>query len=134
MQIAKHIISLVIVLTVLCSGFHVFPPEDINRNGGVGLEDAILSVKAFLGIDDAPEEFTAKIKNTLSAFQINAGLKTVIKNAKDNGSKLYPNLIFLILIIYLFTFVYIVFYMSYNSFIYKSISILPNLPPPRIIS
>ena len=134
MQIAKHIISLFIVLTVLCSGFHVFPPEDINRNGGVGLEDAILSVKAFLCIGDTPEKFSAKIRNTLSAFQINAELKTIIENVKDNGSKIYPNSIFLILVIFLFAFVYIVFYMSYNLFIYKSISILPNLPPPRIIS
>ncbi|QTA78554.1 Uncharacterized protein dnl_07780 [Desulfonema limicola] len=133
MKITRHIISLFLILTVLFSGLHVFQPEDINRSGRVGLEDAILSVKAFLGLGDAPEEFASKIKNTISTFQISAGLKTVIKKA-DNKDVQNINPVYLVSVNDFFNPVFTFSYVYDYCETFSTNLFPPRTPPPKFLT
>ena len=52
-------------------------------NGKIDLEDAILLMKGFTHTAQDPSAFRASVAELVSALQVMAGLKTVIKPAKD---------------------------------------------------
>ena len=60
--------------------------HDRSGNGRIDLEDAILLVKDFARSADNPSAFTASVENLVTTLRVVAGLKTVIKPAKDAQS------------------------------------------------
>ncbi len=59
---------------------------DPSGNSTIDLEDAILLMKDFARTAQDPGTFRASIENLVSTLRVVAGLKTVVKPAKDTQS------------------------------------------------
>ena len=130
----KYILSATLILTILATGLPIFSPEDANRNSTVDIRDAILSIKVFAQAADNPAAFTANFGKAVSALQVLAGLKTVIKRVDDTKS---TNARFFLDLPYLISSIDFSF-LSHNSsqlsevtILYKSFISLLNLHPPQ---
>ena len=134
MQITRHILSITLILTILATGLPIFSPEDANRDSAVDIRDAILSVKGFARTADNPAAFTANFGKAVSALQVVAGLKTVIKRADDATLATAPPCLDLPYLISLFDFSVIpavCFKTAGQPFYYQSILSSPSSPPPQ---
>lgn len=60
--------------------------DDPSGNGKMDLEDAIVLMKGFTHTAQDPSAFSASVSKLVSTLQVMAGLKTVIKPAKDTES------------------------------------------------
>jgi len=134
MQTVRHILSTILILSILATGLPIFTPEDANRDSTVDIRDAILSVKGFARTSDNPEAFTANFGKAVSALQMVAGLKTVIKRANDATSATTSSGLDLPYLISLFDFSVIPVVCSKTAgqpFYYQSILFSPSSPPPQ---
>ena len=134
MQTTRHILSITLILTILATGLPIFSPEDANRDSTVDIRDAILSVKGFTRTADNPAAFRANFGKTVSALQVLAGLKTVIKQADDAKSaaaSLCLDLPYLISSIDFSFSSHNSLQLSERTFLYESFMSLLNLPPPQ---
>lgn len=86
MKAARNIVSVVLVLTMIVAGLPLYHPIDINRDNNIGLDDVILSVRDVVRSAEDPAAFSSSIENAISALQVTAGLKTVIKPSKDSNA------------------------------------------------
>ena len=134
MQIIRHILSTILILSILATGLPIFTPEDANRDSTVDIRDAILSLRGFAGTVDSPAAFTANFGKVVSALQMVAGLKTVIKQADDATSATAQFTLDLPYLISLFDFSVIPVVCSKTAgqpFYYQSILSSPSSPPPQ---
>ena len=134
MQTGRHILSVVLILSILTAGLPIFIPEDANRDSTIDIRDAILGVKSFAGTADSPVAFTANFGKAVSALQMVAGLKTVIKRADDATSATAQSCLDLPYLISLFDFSIIpavCFKTVGQPFYYQSILFSPSSPPPQ---
>lgn len=135
MHTTKHIISAILIITLLSSGLPLFSPEDTNRDSMVTLEDAILHVRDLARSAENPETFTAGMKKTLSTLYAVAGLKTIIKKNNDKFKTQFgfeipclisSNTLLILSNNYSLS--------SERDFFYESIAISPDPPPPCLVS
>ena len=136
MQTLRHILSIALVFAILATGLPSFIPEDANRDSSVDLKDAVLHVQDFARTADNPDAFAANFENTVSALQVLAGLKTVIKpadNAKSMTTQFCPESPCLISLFNLSLPSHNSSKLLEKSISYQSISISPNFPPPRSV-
>lgn len=136
MHTTKHIISVVLIVTMLSSGLPLFSPEDANLDSSVTLEDVILHVRDLARSAENPETFTAGMKKTLSTLYAVAGLKTIIKKNNEIKFKtqfgfeipylISSNTLLILSNNYLLA--------SERDYFYESIVISPDSPPPCLVS
>ena len=134
MQTGRHILSVVLILSILTAGLPIFIPEDANRDSTIDIRDAILGVKSFAGTADSPVAFTANFGKAVSALQMVAGLKTVIKRADDATSataQFALDLPYLISSINFSLSLHNSSQLSEMTVFYKSFVSLLNSPPPQ---
>ena len=133
MRAAKHILSVILMVTILSSGLPFFSPEDANKDSIVNLEDAILHVRDFTHTADKPEAFTSGLGKALTTLHVLAGLKMTIKPVKENASKTQSglNLTYLIPSVAVLAQPSNSSRVSQDAFIYESILFPPNPHPPR---
>ena len=108
-------------------------PPGSNR---IDLADAILLVKDFARTAENPCAFTASVEKVVTTLHVVAGLKTVIKPAKDTQSANTSsslNLPYLISSYNVLTAPNIWTQVGENSFHCQSISCTPDSPPPRAV-
>ena len=136
-QATKHLLSSILIITVLASGLPLFNFQDANQDTRINLEDAILHVKGFARTVDRPETFRTQIERAVSTLYVVSGLKAVIKQAGDTKSRTalpaldFPYLIpsnDLLLPLNNFS------ELTEKTLFYYSISVTPNSPPPRKVS
>jgi hypothetical protein len=87
MRLFRNIIHIVLVLTILSTGLPLYHPADMNRDGEVGLTDAIVSVRRLAGAATGEGAFRDGMENTLTSLSVAAGLKRVIRTGRDPGSE-----------------------------------------------
>ena len=131
MQTIQRSFSFILILIFLSAGLPVFSPEDVNRDGEVCLKDAVLSIISLAQTAEKPAKFTSDIKNTLSALQIAAGLKTVIKKKADDKEVSASNTVYLISSYHFQNFSDLFAFVHETEASYISDIPLPNYPPPR---
>ncbi len=79
----RRTVHILLILLLAASGMPLFGPGDVNRDGTVGLEDAIMGVKELAVTADEQACFRNGVENALSSLTIVAGLRTVIKAGDD---------------------------------------------------
>lgn len=136
MHTTKHIISVILIITLLSSGLPLFSPEDADRDTMVTLEDAILNVRDLAGTTENPAAFAVSMKKTLSTLYAVAGLKTIIKKNNDIKFKtqfgfeipylISSNTLLILSNNYSLS--------SERDFFYESIVTSPDSPPPCLVS
>jgi len=134
MKISQKIIALLLIGTLLVTCFPFYNMDDISQDGNVDIQDVILVVKGVARTVESNQSLRVRVGKALSVINVAAGLKKVLKTAKDQSNivSLYDNL-FLIS-----TFSYglpknNINIISIASDKFHSVYILPELPPPRLL-
>ncbi len=83
MHTTKHILSGLLIVAIAFSGWPVFSPHDTNRDGNIGLEDAMMSVKDFSDSATDLSRFETAMRNTVTAMKAAAGITTSIKSENN---------------------------------------------------
>ena len=134
MQIVRHILSTILILSILATGLSIFSPEDANRDTRMDLKDAVLHVQNFAGTADNPSAFVINLENAVSVLQALAGLKTIIKPADNAKSATAPQGFVPLYLISSFDFSFSPAVCSKTAvqfFCYQSILFSPDSPPPQ---
>jgi hypothetical protein len=87
MRLFRNIIHILLALAILSTGLPLYHPADMNRDGEVGLTDAIVSVRQLARAATGESAFRDGMENTLTSLSVVAGLKTAIRTARDPGSE-----------------------------------------------
>ena len=88
MRAFRNIIHIMLALAILSTGLPLYDRADVNRDGKVGLTDAIISIRQL--VDRAAAgggAFRDGMENTLNSFAVAVGLKTIIRTVRDPGSE-----------------------------------------------
>lgn len=85
MRAARQIIHYMLVLTILSAGLPLYQSGDMNRDGELGLEDAIMSVRQLAGTASDEGSFRLGMENALTALSVAAGIKSVIRAEREPG-------------------------------------------------
>ena len=134
MKAYKHILSFTLVTALLFSGLPLFQGEDASRDSSVDLKDVILLVKNFSGTAENPAGFQESLKNMVSALQVTAGMKTVIKNSDEaNIGSSFAGLDFTFIksVSVSATAVETAYYLTEIQISYHSLTTPPASPPPK---
>ena len=134
MRTAKKILTAIVALTLLSSGLPMFSPEDANRDKRVDLEDAILNIKDFAKTADSPDGFMLQAEKIISTLNVLAGVKSNIRPAEETKSKTSStgfHLFYLPATINSDVHSDTCFVTEEPSFLYQSISVEPQTPPPE---
>jgi hypothetical protein len=130
----QKIISCTLITALLFSGLPLFQGEDASRDSRVDLKDVILLVKTFSGTAENPAGFQESLKNMVSALQVTAGMKTVIKNSDESNtgnSFAGLDLTFLKSVSALATEIGNSFYLNERPICFESVTTTPSSPPPK---
>jgi hypothetical protein len=97
--------------------------------------DVILHVKNVIRSADKPATFKTSLENAVTALNVVAGLKKVIRSDRSQASNTLPEIQmpYLISSYHYATTVDAKFYISERLAHYQSIDISPDLPPPRSV-
>jgi hypothetical protein len=132
-------LHILLIAFLLASGIPVFGPGDVNRDGTVGLEDAIMGVKGFARSAENPSAFTEAVASALTSLSVAAGLTASIIPARDQSSQTTSS--YFLQACYTlpspidFTSSDPLFRVrGADVFLYQSIILLRASPPPRILA
>jgi len=120
---------------LLMTCFPINIVEDISRDGNVDLQDVILVVKGVARTVETNQSLKVPVGKAMSVINVAAGLKKVIRTANDktNALSFYDN--FFLVSTTLFGLPMNKFnYLVKASFDFRSVFILPELPPPIFTS
>jgi hypothetical protein len=131
MRAIRHLLTLILIAAVLCSGLHHFQRGDLNRDNRLSLEDAILHIKNEALLVGNLSAVITKIKNAHAILQVLAGLKENIKPANEKNLAFYPELTYLLASNAMLTVSDEFSQVSESYLLYQSITIPPASPPPR---
>jgi len=131
MRAIKYLLTLILIVTVLCSGLHHFRPGDLNRDNRLSLEDAILHITNEPLLVGNLSAVISKIKKADAILQILAGLKKEIKSAKEKSLAFLPDLSYLLVSNTTLTVSDAFSRVPERNLSYESITIAPASPPPR---
>ena len=92
MQPTKHLLSAILIITVLFSGLPLFSPQDVNRDRTVDLEDAIVALRGLQALSeirgwDSPAEVTlrSRLEKAMEAFKALAGEKSLVSTKEGKA-------------------------------------------------
>lgn len=127
MKIIRHILTFMLIISLLASGLQRFVPEDSDRNGRIDLSDAVLSAKSFA---KASQNFKQNFGKMVSAMYVAAGLKTVIQ-ANDVSATAFSSDIVFLLSFFTFVFSLCMFSKVYDKkLFYRTLTTEPPMPVP----
>ena len=137
MDSIKNILSLILIVTVIASGLPFYSLCDTTRDSTVNLEDLIVNVRNFADTVDNPALFTSKLKKAITSLNIVAGLETELSPHRETQKTTNTPLINPAYILSASAVIkasdYNTFQITEKAVIYKSLSILPDTPPPRSV-
>jgi hypothetical protein len=84
MRTFRSALHIMLALAILSTGLPLYQSGDMNRDGRIGLSDAIVSVRQLVDratVGDA--SFRGGMENTLNSLSVAAGLKSVIRTARE---------------------------------------------------
>ncbi len=80
MQALRNTVHLVLVLAILSTAMPLYQPGDANRDGKVGLADAILRMQGFVQNTEDRTDFRNGMADVLLTISSVAGFKKIIKS------------------------------------------------------
>ena len=134
MRIIRILIHGMLLLAILSTGLPLYQPADMNRDGRIGLSDAIVSVRELAQTVADKNAFREGMENTLIALSVTAGLKSMVRADRNQGTGPVPTVLpaFIVDISYKFAALSAsVFPGADQSLFYHSPSFSPVKPPPR---
>ena len=134
LRACKNILITTLITALLCSGLPAFYGEDAGRDNSVDLKDVILLVRVFEGTAENLSDFRESVQNLVSALQVTAGMKTLIKSSDDtrtDSGLTGIDLTFLRSAATLTARVESAFYLNENPIYFESITTTPSSPPPE---
>jgi hypothetical protein len=134
MRTARHILSTLLVLTLLFSGLPLTLPEDANHDKRVDLGDAIQCIRDLVRTAEEPGSFAFEAETAISALNHVAGLKRSIGPASDTKSKpasLASSVLYLVPSTNTAYYAEDSFLLSEDRLRYESFSQEPPTPPPE---
>jgi len=134
MRTARHILSTLLVLSLLTSGLPLTLPEDANHDKRVDLEDAILCIRDLVRTAESPGPFSFEAETAISVLNRVAGLKRSIGPASDTKSRpasLASNGFYLVPSVNTAYHAEDSFPLSEDRLRYESFSQEPPTPPPE---
>jgi len=87
MQALRNTIHIMLVLAVLSTGLPLYHPGDANRDGEVGLADAILRMQGFVEHTENTTDFRSGMADVLLTISSVAGFKKVIKSDREAANQ-----------------------------------------------
>jgi len=139
MNLIKNITSILLVLVISTTGIPCFLAEDASRDGTVDLQDVILQVQDFTESAEDHGSFNFRFEKMLNTLSSVASLKTLIdpdkesKSSKHQGSIIIsPDRIINSFSIHLPPLLSGMEEYSEHLIVYKSRTLDPSIPPPRI--
>ena len=87
MRLFKNLVHFMLALTILSAGLPLYHPADMNRDGELGLTDAIVSIRQLARSVTGEGAFRDGMENTLTSLSVAAGLKSVIRTGRDPGGE-----------------------------------------------
>ena len=139
MNLMKNITSILLVLVISTTGIPCFLAEDASRDGTVDLQDVILQVQDFTESAEDHGSFGFRFEKMLNTLASVARLKTLIypdkesKSSKHQGSIIIsPDRIINSFSIHLPPLLSGMEDYSEHLIVYKSRTLDPSIPPPRI--
>jgi len=133
MKISQQIIAMLLIAALLMTCFPINIVEDISRDGNVDLQDVILVVKGVARTVETNQSLRVPVGKAMSVINVAAGLKKVIKTAKDKSNVFYDNL-FLVSASTVCLPMNKYSYLAKISFDFHSVFSLPELPPPKLLT
>ncbi|MCK9276167.1 MAG: hypothetical protein M0P57_13880 [Syntrophales bacterium] len=131
-------LHIALITFLIASGIPVFGPGDMNRDGTVDLEDAIMGVRNFAHSAENPSAFADAVADALTSLSVAAGLATSIIPARDqnsqNPSSILQACYTLTLPVDLTSSSPFFRVKGSDVFLYQSAIVLPASPPPRILT
>ena len=134
MRVFRNIIHIMLALAILSTGLPLYHPADMNRDGEIGLTDAIVSVRQLARAATGEGAFRNGMENTLNSLSVVAGLKSVIRTGRDPGSETSVSAVpgFMITSAYKFEALPpAALCAADRSLLYNSPMLIPLTPPPR---
>lgn len=124
-----------LIAALLMTCFPMNIVEDISRDGNVDLQDVILVVKGVARTVETNQSLRVPVGKAMSVINVAAGLKKVIKTAKDKSNVLsyYDNL-FLVSASTVCLPMNKYSDLAKISFDFHSVFSLPELPPPKLLT
>ena len=139
MALMKNITSILLVLVISTTGIPCFLAEDASRDGTVDLQDVILQVQDFTESAESNVSFDFRFEKMLNTLSSVASLKTLIdpdkesKSSKHQGNIIIsPDRITNSFSIHLPPLLSGMEEYSEHLIVYKSRTLDPSIPPPRI--
>jgi hypothetical protein len=134
MRLFRNIIHVMLALAILSTGLPLYHSADMNRDGEVGLTDAIMSMRQLSRSATGEGAFRDGMKNTLNSLSVAAGLKTVIRTGRDHGSETSVSALSGFMITSSYKFEVLppaALCAADRSLLYNSPMFVPLTPPPR---
>lgn len=135
MRAVRPIIHCILVLAIISAGLPLYQTGDMNRDGKMGLEDAILSVRHLAKAASDEVSFRQTMENALTSLAVAAGLTSVLRSAREPGidRSLPAAPLFIVTSSYtLESYPSSAPCIAGPSFCYHSPLLMPPTPPPRI--
>lgn len=134
MRNVRSIFHIILALAILSTGLPIYRSADMNRDGEVGLTDAIVSVRQLSRVANGEGAFRDGMENTLTSLSVAAGLKSVIRTGRDPGCETSVSALPVLMINAAYRFEALppaVLCAADGSLLYNSPIPMPITPPPR---
>jgi hypothetical protein len=134
MRDVRSFIHIILAIAILSTGLPLYHPADMNRDGEIGLTDAIVSVRQLSRVAKGEDAFRDGMENTLTSLSVVAGLKSVIRAGRDPGCETSVSALPVLMIHEAYRFEAlppVVLCATDGSLLYDSPIPMPITPPPR---
>lgn len=131
----RNIFHIILCLAILSTGLPLNQSGDINRDGAIGLRDAIMSVRELARAASGEATFSEAMEDALTSLAVTAGLKTVIRPMRDPGAdRTFPSAPYFIpsSVFSLQDYPMVAPCVAGAPFFYHSATLIPPTPPPRV--
>ena len=124
--------TIILIISLISASMPGFLIEDINRDSHVDLMDAVAQMKNLEDNAENTQTLSGDFSNTVSTFQIVAGMKTQIKKETTNNINGQSGLYILTSKIRLPDFPYIIQSFQPDETFHSAVT-PPPIPPPEIV-
>jgi hypothetical protein len=134
MRYFRSILHIILAIAILSTGLPLDRSADMNRDGEVGLTDAIVSVRQLSRVVNSEGAFRDGMENTLTSLSVVAGLKSIIRTGRDPGCETGVAALPVLMINEAYRFEALppaVLCAADGSLLYDSPLSMPVTPPPR---
>ena len=136
MRDVRSVFHIILAFVVLSTGLPFYHSADRDRDGEVGLTDAIVSVRQVSRAASDEAAFLDGMESALTSLSVVAGLKSVIRTGRDPGCETSVSSLPVLMISAVYRFEAlppVVLCAADKSLLYDSPIPMPITPPPRTI-